>query len=40
MMRALIEMADNEGLPICFETQTEENVIFYKKFLLKTTKRI
>jgi len=31
MMRTLIEMADNEGLPIYFETQTEGNVRFYKK---------
>ena len=32
MLQALIEMADNEGLPIYFETQTEGNVVFYKKF--------
>ena len=32
MLRALIEMADTLGLPIYFETQTEGNVVFYKKF--------
>ena len=32
MLRALIEKAENEGLPIYFETQTEGNVRFYKKF--------
>ena len=40
MMRALIELADNEGLAIYFETQTEGNVVFYKKFGLKVLKEI
>jgi hypothetical protein len=40
MMRALIEMADNKGLPIYFETQTEGNVYFYKKFGFEVMKEI
>ena len=40
MLRALIELADNEGLPIYFETQTEGNVVFYKKFGFEVMKEI
>ena len=40
VMRALIEMADNEGLPVYFETQTEGNVYFYKKFGFEVMKKI
>jgi GNAT superfamily N-acetyltransferase len=40
MMEALIEMADNQGLPIYFETQTEGNVVFYKKFGFEVIKEV
>ena len=40
MLKALIEKADNEGLPIYFETQTEGNVVFYKKFGFEVMKEI
>jgi hypothetical protein len=40
MLRALIEMAENQGLPIYFETQTEGNVVFYKKLGFEVMKEI
>lgn len=40
MLRALIEMAEDIGLPIYFETQTEGNVHFYKKFGFEVMKEI
>ncbi len=40
MMEALIEMADNQGLPTYFETQTEGNVVFYKKFGFEVIKEV
>ncbi len=40
LLRALIEMAENQGLPIYFETQTEGNVIFYKKCGFEVMKEI
>jgi ribosomal protein S18 acetylase RimI-like enzyme len=40
MLKALIELADTLGLPIYFETQTEGNVVFYKKFGFEVMKEI
>ncbi len=40
MLRALIEKAENEGLPIYFETETEGNVQFYKKCGFEVIKKI
>ena len=40
MLRALIELAETQGLPIYFETQTEGNVRFYEKFGFEVMKEL
>ena len=40
MMEALIQMTDKQGLPVYLETQTEGNVVFYKKFGFEVIKEV